>query len=63
MYIILKVIYCDQDQHFDNLEMNFFFKFYEISIDFNFSKVSQSTEMIELKNKLLQKIFRKSYIN
>ena len=65
MYVILKAIYCDQNQHFDNFEMKNFLKFYEVSINFSSFEVSQNIKIIELKlkNKLLQKIGKENHEN
>ena len=52
-------IYCDHDQHFDNEELREFLKLEDIKITYSPSGASKSTDMIEVKNKLLQNVMRK----
>ena len=55
-------IYCDHDQHFDNEKLRKFLKLEDIKIIYNSSKASKSTDMIKMKNKLLQNVMRKIVI-
>ena len=56
-------IYCDQDQHFNNEEMKDFLRGHEIPIDFSSFDASQSTDMIEISNKLLNEVMKKNEKN
>ena len=56
-------IYCDQDQHFNNEKMKSFLREHEIFIDFSSSEASQSIDMIEMFNKLLDEVMKKSEKN
>jgi hypothetical protein len=60
LYATLSAIYCDREQHFNNIEVTSFLDKYEISYSFNFFEFSQSTEMIEIENRLLKDILKKS---
>ena len=55
-------IYYDHDQHFDNEELREFLKLKSIKITYNLSKASKSTDMIKVRNKLLQNVMRKIVI-
>ena len=57
------VIYCDWEQHFDNLIVRVFLSFKSISISYSSSDFSRSIDMIEIFNKLLENVLRKSYKN
>ncbi len=57
------IIYCDREQHFNNLVVRVFLSFESISISYNSSNFSRSTEMIEIFNKLLENVLRKSFEN
>jgi hypothetical protein len=59
-YVKLAAIYCDRDQDFKNFKIKSFLDALRISLDFSSSDAFQSTEMIEVKNKLLKNILRKS---
>ncbi len=61
-YVKFAAIYCDRDQHFKNFKIKSFLNVLKISFDFNLFDAFQSTEMIEVKNKLLKNILRKSQI-
>ena len=56
-------IYCDQNQHFNNEEMKGFLRNHEILIDFSSFDASQSTDMIEVSNKLLNEVMKKNEEN
>jgi DeoR/GlpR family transcriptional regulator of sugar metabolism len=59
LYIILKIVYCDREQHFNNVDVTQFLKRFEISYFFNSFDSSQSTDMIEIENRLLENILKK----
>jgi hypothetical protein len=58
-YVKSSIIYCDREQHFKNFKIESFLKKLEILIIFSSSDASQSTEMIEVRNKLLKDVLRK----
>jgi hypothetical protein len=61
-YVKSSIIYYDREQHFKNFKVKSFLNVLEISIEFSSSDASQSIEMIEVENKLLKNILRKSQI-
>lgn len=56
-------IYCDRGQHFDNLIVREFLKTEGVSISYGPSGSSKSTDMVEVFNKLLEDVLRKSSEN
>jgi hypothetical protein len=59
LYVTSLTIYCDKNQHFNNIEMILLLDEQRIFYSFNSSESSQSTKMIEIENRLLENIFRK----
>ncbi len=57
------VIYCDRRQHFNNFIVRNFLNFEDISISYSSSDFSRSTDIIEIFNKLLKNVLRKSFEN
>lgn len=59
LYIKSKNIYCDHEQHFENLKIKLFFSELNIFIIFSSFRSHQNTYIIEIKNCLLENVFRK----
>ena len=62
MFIMFRrslVIYCDQEQHFDNSNMRLFLKKEDVFITYSSLKTSKSIEMMKISNKLLKNVLRK----
>ena len=59
MYIISKIFYLNREQHFFNQEVIDFLDSYTIIYSFSSFEFSQSIDIIEIGNKLLQEILRK----
>lgn len=53
-------IYCDWGQHFDDGVLRRFLKTHGVSIDYSPSGASKSTSMIEMSNRLLEKVLQKN---
>lgn len=59
-YIRFLGIYCDREHHFQNIVVKDFLFEFEITLIFSSSGAFQSTDMIEVENKLFEDILRKS---
>jgi hypothetical protein len=59
LYAISTTVYCDREQHFNNVEITEFLDQNEIFYSFNSFESSQSTEMMKIDNRLLKDILRK----
>ncbi len=63
MYRTPHVIYCDRGQHFDNEMLRDFLKSLDIVIDYSPSDAFKSTSMMEMSNRLLEEVLRKTDSN
>ena len=60
LYVKSKEIYCDREQHFENFKIKSFFAELDISVTFNSFVAHQNIGMIEIENRFLKNIFRKT---
>ncbi len=59
----LYIIYCNQEQHFNNFMIRDFLNFEDVFISYSSSDFSKSTDMMKIFNKLLKNVLRKSFKN
>ena len=59
-YVTFKAIYCDREQHFNNMKIREFLRREDIIIIYNSFDSFKSIDMIKVSNRLLEDIMRRS---